>query len=246
MKRTLIFLVFFFVLLSFNYAQGYSIKNRWNTKLSLSFNRTNESKDNFMRFFEGSIHPLQARLNARAECNYGVLSWVELGGYLGYIRYDNPSTRKKYKSRGDAFYWIGFAPTFGVNVNVHLLPFWVKKDCRWELYLTAEYGGAYLVNYLPVTLDVLITNGDNKTTHFHAEDGDARYRHVFGAGLGGGVYFEKKKQVFGLYTEASVGQYSYFPKMCKVHWTARVGIEFKFYSKKHKEKMRALELKPNY
>jgi len=70
-----------------------------------------------------------------------------------------------------------------------------------------------------------------------------RYRHVFGIGIGGGIYF---KNIFGLYTEALGGQFSYFPKMTNCYYTARVGVEFKFYSKKHKEIMQGLELVPSY
>jgi hypothetical protein len=47
------------------------------------------------------------------------------------------------------------------------------------------------------------------------------------------VYFWN---VFGLYTEALIGQYSYFPEACKSYYTVRAGIEFKFYNNKYKKK----------
>ena len=238
MKRILIFFVFSFVFAFFGHSQNYSIKNRWNTKLSFSFNRINEFNHLRMHWDNIPKHLFKARLNMRAECNYGVLNWLELGGYFGYIRYSTGII-------------IGFAPDFGVNVNVHLLPFFVEnKNCRWELYLTAKYGGAYLIHYGGIFPMVwsgisikILPSGRPDTTYFYAEDSDAHYRHVFGIGLGGGVYF---KNIFGLYAEALVGQFSYFPKMTNCYYTVRAGIEFKFYSKKHKEKMQALELKPKY
>ena len=240
MKRILIFIVFSIVLLPFGYTQNYNIKNRWNTKLSLSYNRTDEINMPFMSLDKVPEHPFQARLNIRAECNYGVLNWLELGGYIGYMRY-----RSSYYIIRNSKLRTAFAPTFGINTNVHLLPFWVKnKNCRWELYLTAKYGAAYLINHYGFKRYGFRGNSSSTTTYTIADScGDARYRHIYGVGVGGGVYF---KTIFGLYTEVMVGQYSYFPEMCKVHWTARVGIEFKFYSKKYKEKMQALELKPSY
>ena len=198
MKRILIFLVFFASLCPVQ-SQNYSIKNRWNTKLSLSFNRTNYPNDvPLMHWDNVPVHPFQAKLNIRAECNYGVLNWLELGGYLGYIRYRN----YYYIVKNSKPPWIyAFAPTFGVNVNVHLLPFFVdNKDCRWEWYVTAKYGGAYLINHVPFS-SYYFCSGE-------------RYRHEFGIGMGGGVYFWN---LFGLYAEALAGQYSYFPEICKVY-----------------------------
>jgi len=231
MKRSLFFLIFHFALFYFSYGQNYSIKNRWNTKLSLSYNRTNARNNPFIEFDYYS-HPLRAKLNMRAECNYGVSNWLELGGYIGYIHYRNYYYRNTTNPKTPA-------PTFGVNVNVHLLPFLIKnKDCRWEWYVTAKYGGAYLINYDdPVIISGMTINrrGRNDTTYFHAEDSDKRYRSIFGVGMGGGVYFWN---LFGLYAEVMVGQYSYFPKMASCYYTACVGIEFKFYSKKYKEKIK--------
>ena len=209
--------------------QTYSIKNRWNTKLSLSYNRINAPNGNPHILFDNiPAHPIQAMLNVRTECNYGVLNWLELGGYIGYTRYVNI-----IKQLEDNFK-KSFAPTFGVNVNVHLLPFWVKnKNCRWELYLTAKYGGTYLINYHPFVSSGFIWDSKTGLQEIEIAENPKRYRDIFGAGIGGGVYFWN---LFGLYTEFMVGKYSYFPEACKSYYTARVGIEFKFYSKKHKEK----------
>jgi len=230
MKYHLIFFVSLFLFLPFSRAQNYSIKNRWNTKLSLSFNRTNEPNNGYFMEIDGvPLHPIQARLNARAECNYGVLNWLELGSYLGYIRYKHAflDFTKPMITR--------FAPTFGINANVHLLPFWVKnKNSGWELYLTAEYGGTYLIHHVGGGFSGYTFDSNGNITLISGQCLPYRYRQIFGAGVGGGVYFGKKKQIVGLYTEAKVGQYSYFPELCKVYWTARLGIEFKFYAKKKK------------
>ena len=116
----------------------------------------------------------------------------------------------------------------------HLLPFWVKnKDCRWELYLTAKYGGAYLINHLEFwnLTHIIYPNGTIRDFAIHCLPN--RYRHEFGVGLGGGVYF---KNVFGIYAEVLTGQFSYFPEVTNCYYTVRAGIEFKFYSKKHKER----------
>jgi len=211
--------------------QTYSIKNRLNTKLSLSFSRSNEFNDPFIMFGHTIPHPLQPRLNARADCNYGVLNWLELGGYIGYIRHYNVF----YGFDGSRLK-AAFAPTFGVNINVHLLPFWVKdKNSRWEFYLTAKYGGAYLIKHSEYGAFNLVAWSDGTFYQFEMHCLPNRYRHEFGAGVGGGVYFGKKKQIFGLYAEALVGQFSYFPEVYKVYWTARVGIELKFTPNKKKK-----------
>ena len=229
MKRILFFLVFGFILLSVSYGQNYSIKNRLNTRLSFSYNRTNEINMPFIEFDKILPHPFQARFNVRADCNYGVLNWLELGGYIGYIRYKTPDIANM---NPDSTYYIkiGFAPAFGINVNVHLLPFFVKnKDCRWEWYLTAKYGGAYLVKHIETIRHGFLFDGRGGVHYMEQHFSSKRYRHEFGVGIGGGVYFWK---VFGLYAEVMAGQYSYFPEVYDVYYTARVGIEFKFTPKK--------------
>lgn len=232
MKCKLVFLVFCFAFFSFGYGQNYSIKDRLNTKLSISCNRTNEFGGDYFVELDRPLHPIRFRFNVRAECNYGVTNWLELGGYLGYIRYENMYYSRIRKKDFDK---VAFAPIFGVNANVHLLPFFVKnKDCRWEWYLTAKYGGTYLINHIAFRsqgISFISSNPNVQVDEIICSD--KRYRQVFGVGMGGGMYF---KNVWGLYTEIMAGQYSYFPEICPVYWTARVGIEFKFYSKQNKNK----------
>ena len=236
MKRILILFAFLLVTLPFSFTQSYNIKNRLNAKLSLSFNRTNYANIPVVEFDNIPPHPIQAKLNMRAECNYGVFDWLELGGYLGYMRYVSPPYTyerviKGYKGRTAPHL---FAPTFGVNINIHILPFLnVKKNCRWEWYVTAKYGGAYLRRNIEFWSSSFITNSDGTTQYLEIHCLPNRYRRIFGAGIGGGVYFWN---LVGLYTEVMGGQYSYFPEICNSYWTARVGIEFKFMTKKKKQK----------
>ena len=221
MKRSMICSLFCFALWTFSYGQNYSVKNRWNTKLSVSCNRTNEPGGDYFMELDRPLHPIRFRFNVRAECNYGVTNWLEVGGYLGYIRYFNFSYAYKYDTRR-----IAFAPTFGVNANVHLLPFLnVNKNCRWEWYVTAKYGGTYLINHSEGGFGSVVTNSNGGQQFVNRHWGPERYRNIFGVGMGGGVYF---KNLVGIYTEVMAGQYSYFPELCPVYWTARVGIEFKF------------------
>ena len=235
MKRLFVFVVFLFMFFCTSHAQ-YSIKNRWNAKLSLSYNRTNHPNDDMIVLFAGHTHPIQAKLNMRAECNYGVLNCLEVGGYIGYIRHRNCKHMFKEGAISDYMSYT-FAPSFGVNANVHLLPFFVKnKNSRWELYLTAKYGGAYLINHTAFWLSGISmssNNGKVQSSEIHCLP--YRYRNIYGVGVGGGVYFWN---LFGLYAEVMGGQYSYFPEVCPVYYTARVGFEFKFYSKKYKEKIK--------
>lgn len=236
MKRSLIVPVFCFALLSFGYGQNYSIKNRLNTRVSVSFNQTNQLFRHY-QWLEPIRTTFQSRANMRADCNYGVLNWLEVGGYIGYIRYENALKGFYFHyNKPENIYKelpLDFAPTFGINANVHLLPFLkVKKNCRWEWYLTAKYGGAYLIGHVPYHSSAIIFDG--KTGYRKEIDfGEARYRHEFGIGMGSGVYFWKG---LGVYAEALFGQYSYFPEVFSHYYTVRVGFEYKFTLKKKKNR----------
>ena len=108
------------------------------------------------------------------------------------------------------------------------------------MYLTAKYGGAYLINHYEFTcisITVVSSGKGNQSTRIYCAP--ERYRQIFGAGVGGGVYF---KNLFGLYAEVLGGQCAYFPEISKSYYSVRVGFEFKFTpkSKKHKEEKRPL------
>jgi len=210
----------------------YSIKNRLNTRLSFSFNRTNEPNDPFMLLKHN--HLLNARLNARIECNYGILNWLELGGYIGYTRYQLLYPFPVFKNDTvygleEAEFRTGFAPTFGINVNVHLLPFFhVKKNCRWELYLTITYGGTYLIRHREHFVIGVGLSSDKGRRDFSYHINANRYRQEYGGGFGGGFYFWKG---FGIYAEFLAGQFCYYPEVANSYYTIRAGLAYKFMPK---------------
>ena len=76
--------------------------------------------------------------------------------------------------------------SLGINANVHLLPFFVKnKDSRWEFYLSAKYGGAYLINHGEFWSKTMIFSSDNPNVHFvEINDSGKRSRQIFGVGIG--------------------------------------------------------------
>ena len=221
----------------------YNIKNRLNIKASVSLHRSNEKDFPFIEFGEGTPSVYKPRFNARVDCNYGVSKWLELGAYIGFMRHRASSYQVIDLENGivDAFTEIAYAPTFGINANVHLLPFWVKnKNCRWELYLTAKYGGTYLVKWYGHRVGnrqyaanaAWIDDPFNPPSTIYIDT--THYRHEFGAGIGGGVYFWN---VFGLYFEALAGKFSYFQDMKKSPYTIRIGAEVKFTPKRKRLKM---------
>jgi len=263
MKRSLIFSVFLLGFLLFGFAQEhqyvkdgygnmigdtltrkdtvlektrYSIKNRLNIRISLSFNQTNDFFYHY-HWLEPIRTTFQARANLRADCNYGVLNWLEVGGYIGYIRYENMTKEidfylnkpENWKTKLP----LDLAPTFGINANVHPLSFLkVKKDCRWQWYVTAKYGGTYLIGHLPYYVSAILI--DSKTMkRKEIEFNEKRYRHEFGIGMGGGFYFWKG---LGVYVEVLGGQYSYFPEVFNRYYNARVGFEYKFMPKSKNNK----------
>ena len=176
----------------------YSIKNRWNIKA------------NYSPYCVSRHYGWQT--NVRLELNYGFNSCLEAGIYGGIQIYN----------KFDLIEWgclpehkTGFAPTFGAQINFHLLPLFVQNsDSRWELYLTAKYGGM-----------VFTYSGKTPLIDAAPFPKQVEYKHEYCMGFGGGVYFW---QVFGLYAEFGLGQYySSLPNRiipCKI----RGGFTFKF------------------
>ena len=204
-----------FALLLFIVATGFctttnaqhTIKNRWNTKITYSENKTTLTYDLNKR----------NSANFRVALNYGVINCLEVGVYSGFTLYYAffPKKNNPYVLIGEK----SFAPTFGTNINFHILPLFVKKEkCRWEWYITAKYGGAYFAKWGGEKYAAFY-NGDPATININ------RYRHEFGLGMGGGVYFWN---VFGFSLEVCGGQYSYFPELAKSWYSIRAGIQFKF------------------
>lgn len=219
-KRFLVIFAFALPLTSAAYSQDFSIKNRWNLRLNYSLHKTTE------------IYPLGTGLNIprsnyRIECNYGVLDWLEVGAYVGVMHYRMLSIADSSEITLDNLsdkYKKLYAPQFGVNANIHILPFFVKNpDCKWDLYVPVRYGGTYLVKWLDEY--GLILRG-NKYEELMAEQrSNQRYKSQFGAGIGGTYYIEN---VVGIFVEVLGGQFSYVPRLIKQPIDARIGISVKF------------------
>lgn len=218
-------------------SQTLTLKDRWNIKCSYS---------PYSIFLE--IRPLifpvnqktpkfiqQKRPNLRVEVNYAVFNCLEIGTYIGFMNYPavafkiiipdsiaNQNLDPFMLFPAEAKVSQAFAPTFGFNVNFHLLPFFVKKSkCRWDFYLSAKYGGCYLTKVSGKYAMPVAEFDTDETTQY--------YRHEYGIGVGGSVYF---RNIVGLFTEFSVGQYSYWPRQFHSHFNWRGGGVVKFYAHK--------------
>jgi len=194
---------------------NYSVKNRWTIKASYSRYKTAYDESVFAyvgdKFWSLQNYKMS---NFKVETNYGINKFIETGVYIGFQRYEwggdatliaegDSTTLSIYGIRAD------FAPLFGVNLNFHILPFLVPSEkCRWDLYLTAKYGGCYLPHR---EWDVSYNT-------------DSKYRHEYGLGIGAGYYF---KNIIGLFAESSVGQFSYFPRYAESNFRFRIGIAAK-------------------
>jgi hypothetical protein len=108
--------------------ENYTIKSRWNIRLGFA-QYPKEYFDHVPK-------------NFRAEINYGLLDFLEVGASLGYSQYN--SMEQSTNSSGTNFLTIVNAPTtsYGLSSSVHLFPFILKKKDFWmDLYLTGKYGG---------------------------------------------------------------------------------------------------------
>jgi len=182
-------------------AYNYSVKNRWTVKASVSRYKTSSLfGEVFMRvgdFFDDSQN--RKMTNFKAEANYGINKFIEVGVYTGFQCYEWYNDENEVIEIIDDVMYIdggeiakGFAPLFGAQINFHVLPFLVhSKECRWDVYLTAKYGGCYL---------------PRKESFAHNFQ-YSKYRQEYGLGIGAGYYF---KNIIGIFAEASVGQYSFF------------------------------------
>jgi len=208
--------------------QNLSIKGRWNIKVSYSLYK--EFNENYDPLFviEGSKlfgdDRFAKQSNPRIEVNYGVLNWLETGVYIGFMMYRYlPYSEEFWFNPDDLKY--AYAPTFGVNINVHILPFFVKNPkCHWDFYIPLRYGGCYLTKWLDgkygIAMEELGTWDD-----VDGEPANHKYRHEYGAGLGAAVYI---KNIMGFYIELLRGQFSYWPELVKSPYSIRFGLAAKF------------------
>jgi hypothetical protein len=133
MKKTILSSVTIILLLIvFNAtAQNYSIKDRWNIRLGYS--------QYPMEYFD------HVPKNFRAELNYGLLDFLEVGAYLGYSRHETLEQTTSSNADSVSFYFNvedASVPSYGLSTSIHLFPFILKKENFWiDLYLTGKYGG---------------------------------------------------------------------------------------------------------
>lgn len=217
-------IVFFFLVVSPCWgqkpsSQKYSVKGRWDIKASYSRQLTPrwEEPAVFIEYVNDFRTPRRGS-NFRFEGNYGVCNWLEVGLYAGWQNYRTFPECVDVENGWKRMYW---APTFGTQARIHLLPFFVKDaNCRWEWYITAHYGGCYLVHPTHYFTPTDFTYSEE----FYVKR-QRHYRHEYGVGMGGGVYFWR---LFGLFAEASVGQFSFWPEVFSYPFNFRAGMSFKF------------------
>jgi len=183
------------------------------------------------------------------ELNYGVLKWLEVGGYIGFMNYEW-LTEELWEANEDFYpnYPDAFAPTFGVSANIQILPLFVKKpNCKWDFYIPVRYGGCILFRHggkyeVPQRTTPI---WDNKRANAYAyiEINDNKYRHEYGAGLGGAYYI---KNIIGFYAEVMGGQFSYWPELVRSPYNIRVGLAAKFKKKTCTAKERCIFLSLYY
>jgi len=174
----------------------YSIKNRTSVKASISMYKTTFHDWAFAYigdFFDAYGQKRMA--NFKIEANYGINKFIEIGLFSGFQHYewwDATIDQDTFIFRGIE---ESFAPLFGANFNFHILPFFLTTEkCRWDVYLTAKYGGCYLPHVEMPVPDMPLR----------------KYRHEYGLGLGVCYYF---KNIIGLYAEGSIGQYFFFTRV---------------------------------
>jgi len=88
--------------------------------------------------------------NIRLEGNYGLNSFIEVGGYLGYYKFwnmKNPLANPDFPGATNEFYrYQSDALFYGINSNIHLMPFLVKNNkVRIDLYLSGKLGAISMI-----------------------------------------------------------------------------------------------------
>jgi len=198
-------------------SDGYSIKNRWTLKASATTYKM--TSDPLGMFPLPLITNHTRKIDFRLETNYGINKFVEVGIYAGTQLYEYKEWHKPEDPADSTsgFGWSGslaFAPLFGVNANIHFLPFIIKSEkCPWDLYLTAKYGGCYIIHQ---ENEEWVTSDDNK------------YRQEYGLGIGAGYHFKNK---VGIFAEYYVGQYTWqhaLRTFTDNNFRFRIGITSKF------------------
>lgn len=192
---------------------SYSVKNRWVVKVSASAYRCMlfDIPDFYVGEYEKAV--TEQGLNMRFETNYAFSKNMEVGVFAGFqcARYGFVVIDEMGEAT-DASFKKAISPVFGVNIQLQILPFFVKSNvCRWDLYLTANYAGGIFKHYKEMEISL---------TQY-----PLRYRHTYGFGLGLSYYF---KNMVGLFGELCVGNFSYFPDYVESNVNFRGGVAAKF------------------
>lgn len=232
-----IILTLFLIFALFVEGQTLSVKDRWNVKAGYSLYKLPNATARLIEFDNTKSNlRYKRKWNVRVEANYGVLKWLETGIYIGLMGYEY--CPKPYGFRPN--YPDAVAPTFGINANIHILPFFVKNtNCKWDFYIPLKYGGNYISKYSKdinnkyAIVFSAIGTWDDKTANMTEEEYDKyrnatnwnKYRHEYGIGLGGTYYI---KNIIGFYAEVMGGQFSYFQEFVKSPYNIRVGVTAKF------------------
>lgn len=193
---------------------NYSVKGRWNIKLSHSLEKTPYLWDSYLFDFEY----YRRQSNYKIEFNYGVTDWLEVGLSTGVQLHKFYIVPQDELFGDDYFHRTYYIPTVGINAKFHILPFIVKDTKnRWEWYVIAKYGGGFVKN-------VPHWAHHNGTPEYY-DKVYKLYRHEYGVGMGVGVFFW---DCLGLFAEQSIGQFSLFPEDFNSILSTRVGIQVKF------------------
>jgi hypothetical protein len=119
-----------------NYAQKYSIKDRWNIKANYKSYPTlgySEIREAYTPTYN-------------LEANYGILRFLETGIYTGFAQ-----TKSRIINEILEDDWLDVthkkAPVmfYGITTNIHLFPFFIKKENFWiDIYLSGKLGGFFI------------------------------------------------------------------------------------------------------
>ncbi|MDL2309379.1 hypothetical protein LJC53_07345, partial [Bacteroidales bacterium OttesenSCG-928-C03] len=178
-KTTLLLCALCFCLINANsQTQESYLKNRWNLK----FGYAPYATAGYTAKRNGDIKVLKTA-DFRLEGNYGLLNFLEIGAYVGYARYKDCIVilTEPADSNGlihNAALKDGHFLSYGLQANFHIFPLFIKKpDFRFDLYVTAKYGGR----------SSLVSK-------------DYKYSHEWGVGLGLAFYFTQQIGIFGEYS----------------------------------------------
>ncbi len=207
-KHILLILISFVFLITLN---GQSMRsNSYLIKLSIS-----RFKDFYFDFpyFDFDNEPNVVRkyeLNVNLHFSIRPTLISEFGINGGFVKYAalNPITGPV------VFYDYFYAPIVGFNYNMHILPFLNIPSKKIDLYLTSNYGFAYLSKIGEQNLwEVLMFENEN----------ESKIRHFYGLGLGGSVLLFNS---FGIFIETLFGNYSLRSELVSSYSNTKIGIQY--------------------